>query len=181
VRAALAAILRQQEPYPAVVLNRHWDIVGSNDAAGRFFALLLGEARAREPSNVLRMIFDPRGLRPFVENWDAVAETLIQRVQREAVGGVQDGATAKLLAEVLAYPGVPANLREPKLQVPLLPVIPVRFHKAGDTYSYFSTVTTLGTPQDVTLQEVRIECFFPADSQTEQLARKLARMSEASD
>ncbi|HMI91715.1 MAG TPA: helix-turn-helix transcriptional regulator [Polyangiales bacterium] len=181
VRAALAAILRQQEPYPAVVLNRHWDIIGSNDAAGRFFALLLGEARAREPSNVLRMIFDPRGLRPYVSNWEAVAETLIQRVQREAVGGVQDGATAKLLAEVLAYPDVPTNLREPKLGVPLLPVIPVRFHKAGDTYSYFSTVTTLGTPQDVTLQEVRIECFFPADSHTEQLARKLAAASAASD
>jgi hypothetical protein len=174
VRAALAAILRQQEPYPAVVMNRHWDISGSNDAAGRFFALLLGEARAREPANVLRMMFDPGGLRPYVANWETVAETLIQRVQREAVGGVQDSATAKLLAEVLAYPGVPGNLRAPKLHVPQLPVIPVRFVKDGDTYSYFSTVTTLGTPQDVTLQEVRIECFFPADAETERLARKLA-------
>jgi MmyB-like transcription regulator ligand binding domain len=174
VHAALAAILRQQEPYPAVVMNRQWDIVSSNDAASRFFGLLIGAERAREPSNVLRMIFDPNALRPYVANWEAVAETLIQRVQREAVGGVKDGATAKLLAEVLGYPGVPSNLREPKLHLPLLPVIPVRFHKDGDTYSFFSTVTTLGTPQDVTLQEVRIECFFPADTETEHLARKLS-------
>jgi transcriptional regulator with XRE-family HTH domain len=174
VRDALAAILRQQEPYPAVVMNRCWDIVGSNDAAARFVALLLGEARAREPANVLRLIFDPRGLRPHVDNWRAVAETLIQRVQREAVGGVQDGATARLLAEILAYEGVPSDLRAPKLDVPLLPVIPVRFRKREDLYSFFSTVTTLGTAQDVTLQELRIECFFPADERTAQLARALA-------
>lgn len=174
VRAALAAILRQQEPYPAVVMNRHWDIVGGNDAARRFFALLLGEARASQPANVLRLIFDPAALRPSVVNWEAVAESLIQRVAREAVGGVQDGPTAQLLAEVLRYPDIPARLREPKLEVPLLPVIPVRFRKGKDTYSYFSTVTTLGTPQDVTLQELRIECFFPADDDTSALARRLA-------
>jgi transcriptional regulator with XRE-family HTH domain len=174
VRAALAAILRQQEPYPAVVMNRHWDILDGNDAAKRFFALLLGEPRASAPSNVLRLIFDPGALRPCVVNWGAVAESLIQRVAREAVGGVQDGPTAQLLAEVLAYPNVPARLRAPKLEVPLLPVIPVRFRKDSDTYSYFSTVTTLGTPQDVTLQELRIECFFPADDATVQLARRLA-------
>jgi transcriptional regulator with XRE-family HTH domain len=167
VRVALAAILRQQEPYPAVVMNRHWDIVGGNDAAGAFFASMLGEVRAREPANVLRMMFDPAGLRPYVSNWEAVAEMLIQRVQREAVGGVKDGRTAQLLAEVLAFPGVPSDLRRPRLDVPLLPVIPVNFQKGGDAYSFFSTVTTLGTPQDITLQEVRIESFFPADAQTE--------------
>jgi transcriptional regulator with XRE-family HTH domain len=175
VRTALAAILRQQEPYPAVVLNRHWDIVSSNQAAQRFFALLLGEARASEPANVLRMIFDPRALRPHVANWEAVAESLIQRVAREAVGGVQDGPTAALLAEVLAYPDVPRRLRDTRLEVPLLPVIPVRFRAGADLYSFFSTVTTLGTPQDVTLQEVRIECFFPADDDTVRLSRELAQ------
>lgn len=174
VRAALEAILRQQEPYPAVVMNRRWDIVRGNEAAGRFFALLLGEARASEPANVLRLIFDPDGLRPHVANWEAVAETLLHRVAREAVGGVQDDATVRLMAEVLAYPGVPARLRDPKLGLPLLPVIPVRFRKGEDTYSYFSTVTTLGTPLDVTLQEIRIECFFPADDETARLARALA-------
>jgi transcriptional regulator with XRE-family HTH domain len=177
VATALAAILRQQEPFPAVVLNRRWDIVRANDAAQRFFAHLLGAQRASQPANVLRMIFDPAALRPLVENWEAVAETLIQRVQREAVGGVLDAECAQLLAEVLAYPGVPARLRQPKLGPASLPIIPVRFCKQGETFAFFSTVTTLGTPQDVTLQELRIECFFPADADSEQRARRLALRS----
>ena len=172
VRTALFAILRQQEPFPAVVMNRHWDIVHTNDAAQRFFGFLLGE-RANEPANVLRLMFDPSGLRPYVSNWEAVAETLVQRVHRETVGGVTDAVTAKVLAEVLAYPDVPKRLRRLNLAAPSLPVIAVAFRKGEHSFDYFSTITTLGTPQDVTLQETRIECFFPADAATEARARAL--------
>jgi hypothetical protein len=100
-------------------------------------------------------------MRPFVSNWEAVAEALIQRVHREAVGGVTDPATAQLLEEVLAYPNVPKRLRRLNLGAPSVPVIPVCFRKDEHAFNFFSTVTTLGTPQDVTLQELRIECFFP--------------------
>ena len=172
VQAALLAILRQQEPFPAVVMNRHWDIVHANEGALRFFRLLLG-LRAAEPANVVRLMFDPDGLRPHVTNWEAVAEALVQRVHREAVGYVRDPATATLLAEVLAYPGVPRRLTRLNLAAPSVPVIPVRFEKDNQAFNYFSTVTTLGTPQDVTLQELRIECFFPADAATEDRARAL--------
>src|SRR5262245_37886102 len=106
VRTALLAILRQQEPFPAVVMDRHWDIVHANTAAQRFFGFLLGH-RGTEPGNVVRLMFDPDLLRPHVTNWEAVAEALVQRVHREVVGGVTDARTANLLAEVLAYPGVP--------------------------------------------------------------------------
>ena len=173
VQTALLAILRQQEPYPAVVMNRHWDLVQGNDAARRFFGLLLGERATAEPANVVRLMFDPNGLRPHVDNWEAVAETLLQRVQREAVGGVPDASTDALLAEVLAYPGVPKHLRRLNLAAPSVPVIPIRFRKGDRAFNYFSAVTTLGTPQDVTLQELRIEAFFPADPATEERARAL--------
>lgn len=173
VRTALLAILRQQEPYPAVVMNRHWDLVQVNEAAGRFFGLLLGDRAATEPANVVRLMFDPNGLRPFVTNWDIVAETLLQRVHREAVGGVPDATTEELLAEVLAYPGVPSHLRSLSLAAPTVPVIPICFRKGEHVFNYFSAVTTLGTPQDVTLQEMRIEAFFPADPATEERARAL--------
>ena len=76
-------------------------------------------------------------------------------------------------AEVLAYPGVPASVMEADLTTPQLPIVPVRFAKDGRRFDFFSTVTTLGTPQDVTLQELRIECFFPADPQTGIAARSL--------
>src|SRR6185436_744354 len=153
-RAALDAILRQQEPFPAVVMNRSWDILTTNEAASRFFGFLLDQAPASGPANVIRMMFDPNGLRPFVVNWEAVAEALIRRVHREAVGGAPDESTVKLLDEVLAFPDVPRRWRRPSLETPLIPVIPVTFRKSSRTFAFFSTLTTLGTAQDVTLQEL---------------------------
>ena len=121
-------------------------------------------------------MFDPNGLRPHVSNWEAVAETLVQRVHREAVGGVPDAATEGLLAEVLAYPDVPKRLRRMNLAAPSVPVIPICFRKGEHVFNYFSAITTLGTPQDVTLQEMRIEGFFPADAATEARARALREL-----
>ena len=86
VRTAVDAILKQQEPYPAVVMNRRWDIVATNGAAARFFGMLLDGRTPPAPPMVLRLMFHPDGLRPFVENWDAVAQALVRRVHREAVG-----------------------------------------------------------------------------------------------
>jgi transcriptional regulator with XRE-family HTH domain len=174
VRSALDAMLAQQEPFPAVVLSRHWDVLKTNAAAGRLFGFLLGPERREEPPNVVRLMFDPRGLRPFVKNWEATAEALIRRVHREAVGAVVDDATGALLEEVLAYPGVPARWRRPDVERPLLPVVPVIFEKDGTAFSYFSAVTTLGTPQDVLLQEVRVEAFFPMDEETRSRAEAWA-------
>jgi len=171
VRTALDALLRQQEPFPSVVLNRHWDIVRTNSAAERFFRLFLEPGDRPGIPNLLRLMFDPSGLRPHVANWEAVAETLIQRVHREAVGGVTDVDLSHLIDEVCAYPDVPRRWRTPDLATPLVPVIPVRFAFRNTIFSFFSTVTVLGTPQDVTLQELRIESFFPADPETERMTR----------
>jgi transcriptional regulator with XRE-family HTH domain len=161
VRAALDAILAQQEPHPAVVMNRHWDILRTNAAATRFFGILLGDRAGAGPANVVRLMFSPDGLRPYVQDWETVAEALIRRVHREAVGHAIDQPTAALLAEVLGYPGVPARWRAPSLEPPLYPIIPITFRKGADSFRYFSLVSTLGTPQDITLQEIRIECFYP--------------------
>jgi transcriptional regulator with XRE-family HTH domain len=167
VRTALDAILAKHEPYPAVVMNRRWDILATNSGATRFFGSLLGERPMPSPANVVRLMFDVDGLRPYVTNWEAVAEALVQRVHREAVGGVRDDITTRLLEEVLAYADVPARLARPDPEAALVPVIPVTFVKGTSRFSFFSAVTTLGTPQDVTLQELRIECFFPLDTDTE--------------
>lgn len=178
-RRALDLILRHQEPYPAVVMNRYWDIVDANGAAKAFFGFLLEPVPASSrsagapPPNVVRLIFDPAGLRPWVTNWESVAEGLVHRVHRESVGGYADAATKRLLAEVLAYPGVPKRWRALDPSVALTPFIPVSFAKDGRRFDYFSTVTTLGTPQDITLQELRVECFFPTNVATEREAASL--------
>jgi transcriptional regulator with XRE-family HTH domain len=170
---ALDLILKHQEPYPAVVLDGQWDLLRANDAAGRLFSRLLGRGPEGRP-NVLRLMFDERFLRPYVTNWNEVAGDLIQRAHREAVGGTPNDALQRVLKEVLAYPGVPERFGSFDPNVALAPFVPIAFEKGDLTCRYFSLVTTLGTPQDVTLQELRVESFFPADAQTERAAAKLA-------
>ena len=172
VRLAIGAILRQQEPFPAVVMNRHWDIVDRNEAAAVFFTWLLDGRTPPVNSNVIRLMFHPEGLRPSVSNWEAVAHGLVARLHREAVGGVIDDEGRDLLREVLAYQGVPKRFAVPDLSAPLLPVLPVRFSHRSLDFNYFSAVTVLGTPQDITLQELKIEAFYPADSATGAAARR---------
>ena len=174
VRAAIDAILTKQEPYPAVVMNRGWDIVASNDAAARFFGMLLGARKPPDAGNVLRLMFHPDGLRPSVINWEAVAPALVQRLHREAIGGVLDEKARSLLAEILDYPGVEESWRKLDASVALLPVLPVSFRHGELRLDFFSAVTVLGTPQDVTLQELRIESFFPVDAATAAVAGRLA-------
>jgi transcriptional regulator with XRE-family HTH domain len=166
VRAALERMLDAHEPYPAVVMDRHWNVLTTNSAASAFFGWLLGDREIEQPPNVVRLIFDPDGLRPHVVNWDAAAEALLQRVHREAVGGVPDQETLALLERVLSYPGVPPEWSAPDFRTPPLPVVPLEFERNGLAVSYFSAVTTLGTPQDALLQEIRIESMFPADEAT---------------
>src|SRR5262249_30147995 len=144
------------------VMDRHWNIVLTNAAAPRFFGLFTDPPADGRPLNVLRLMFDPALVRPHVANWEVVAESLVQRAHREALGGLPDEETRRLLDEILAVPGVPARWRTPDLHAAPAPYVAVQFRKGAHAFDYFSTVTTLGTPQDVTLQEMRIECFFPA-------------------
>jgi hypothetical protein len=176
VRGALDAILAQQEPFPAVVMDRDWNILHTNAGATRFFAFLQAGHTAAPPgpSNVLRRLFHPDGVRRYVTNWPEVAEALVRRTRREAIGGVTDERAQRILDEVLAYPGVPSALRSLDATAPQLPIVPIRYARDDMRFDYFSTVTTLGTPQDVTLQELRIECFFPANETTRSHADQLA-------
>jgi transcriptional regulator with XRE-family HTH domain len=170
---ALDMILKHQEPYPAIVLDGQWDLLRTNGAATRLFSRLLGSPPEGRP-NVLRLMFDERYLKPYVANWEEVAGDLVQRVHREAAGGAPNEALRRVLAEVLAYPGVPARFASLDPNVALAPFVPIAFVKGDLACRYFSLVTTLGTPQDVTLQELRVESFFPADAHTERAAAQLA-------
>jgi transcriptional regulator with XRE-family HTH domain len=181
MRHALELILRQHEPFGAVAMDRHWDILMTNAAYTRFLGQLLPGATppapytvARRPRlNALRMLFDPRELRPFIVDWPRKARDLLMRVHRESAGGADERAAA-LLQDLLAYPDVPADWREPDLQTPPSLVLPIELQLGEQTARFFTTITTLGAPQDVTLQELRIESFHAADADTEQMVRALA-------
>jgi len=163
VTKAIGRMLQQQEPHPALVLDRYWNVIRTNDAAPRFFGSFIDLEARRKPRNLLDLMFDPAGMRPFVEQWESVAAGLLQRVHREAVGHVVDQKTVELLKGLEKYPGVKELTRTPKAQGP---VIPIAFVKDGKRSSYFSLITTVGTPQCVTAQELRIECMFPADARS---------------
>jgi transcriptional regulator with XRE-family HTH domain len=166
---ALERVVRQHEPFPAIVMDRHWNVLMTNDAAPRFFGCFIDMAAREGPRNMLHLIFDPQGMRPFVADWETVSRSLLQRVYRESVGHMVDDGTRRLLDELLAYPDVPRdwNTHHGRSAAPTMPVIPIGFVSEGAVLRYFSMVTTVGAPQNVATQELRLECMFPADDETE--------------
>ncbi|UVK56994.1 helix-turn-helix transcriptional regulator [Mesorhizobium sp. AR02] len=166
VTKALKRMLQQHEPFPALVMDRYWNVLMTNDAAPRFFGCFIDMAARQGPRNMLHLMFDPQGMRPFVANWPDVARSLFERVYRESIGRVVDDKTKALLAELLAYPDAKSEWKNPVV-IGFMPTIPLSFIKEDRVLNYFSMVTTVGTPQTVAAQELRIECMFPADEATE--------------
>jgi transcriptional regulator with XRE-family HTH domain len=175
-RRALDFILRQQEPYPALVLDRHWNVLQVNAGSASFQRAFLDPKAVAElgAPNAMRLMFHPQALRPHIVNWEAAAASLIQWLHRDVVSGFGGAQARELLDELLAYPGVPRQWRTLDLDASQAPFLPIEFRKDDLALRYFTTLTTLGTPHDITLQELRIESFFPADEATETLSRALA-------
>jgi len=172
VNSALDYMLAQQEPYPAFVVDRRWTLLRANTGAGRLVEFLTGPARARaapsEPVNLAMALVSPDGLRPFILNWAEVALYFVRGVQADAVA---DGTpeTAELLTRLLGIPGVPALSHVLPPDETQAPVLAIHFRRRETSLRLFTTIATLGTAHDVTLQEVRIECFFPADDASAQI------------
>ena len=166
VDAALKAMLDHHEPFPAVVLDRGWNVLRANHGARHLFGALLDPAPVPEPANVLRLFVAPGPVRDAVANWSDVAAALLDRARREATGGVLDATTAALVDHLTSLPGVAAAVAAAGAELSTTPVIDVRIRLVAATWSFFSIVSTIGTPTDVTAQELRVEAFFPADDTT---------------
>ena len=177
IRKALAFTLRQQEPYPAFVMDRYWNQMTSNQGAANFLGWLLGDAQVPESIglNLMKLTLHPEGIRPYVENWETIAPYLIHRVHRECLAEGPDAKTKTLINEILDYPDIKALWQLPTEENWHLPLLTINFSKGGKQLSFFTTLTTLGTPQDITLQELRLECMFPADEATEQQFRAISQ------
>jgi hypothetical protein len=119
-----------------------------------------------KPHNGVRFVFHPKGLRPFIENWESVAARIIQRVHREAVANPSDETMKCFLEELLSYPAVPSRWRVLNVNDSPPPFLTLNYRWNNSSLRFFSTIATFGSPQDVALQEMRIESFFPADEAT---------------
>ena len=164
VREAVKLILGATEPNPTFVVNRRYDVLDAN-ASGRWLVSTFTHdlARFSTPYNFGRLLVSASGMRPYLENWEDVARKVLGRLQRE-LGGAHardpiDEALVEEIAPVLAELGDQPSPTEP---LPLL--VPVRLRRDAVGLSLFTTIATLGTPLDVTLQELRVETLFPADA-----------------
>ena len=179
VRAAVEVILKSNEPRSALAHDRHWNIVMANEAFIRFLTISLGRTPegiaplqiTESPRlNVMRLLFDPAGVRKTIVNWEQIAKSLLNEAYRR-LAWARDDAMRDLIAEILAYPGVPAKWREPDLEAPHNLILPMELKLGGQIARMFSTVTTVATPHDVTLQELHVETFYPADPETEAILK----------
>lgn len=171
-REAVQLILTSHEPNPALALDRHWNMVAANTMVPHLLAavdpsLLQGQV------NVLRLSLHPRGLAPQIANLGQWRHHLFERL-RQQVQATGDPALVALLEELRAYP-VPADADATRLDGELLGVaMPFRFRTPGGVLNFISTTTVFGTPVDITLQELALETFFPADAATAAALRALA-------
>lgn len=165
VSSALDYILAQQEPFPAVAVDRRWNLLRSNSGAVRLVEFLVGPLAPGTAVNLADALVAPDVLRPFLVNWAEIVRYFIRSVEADAAADGTPETTA-LLERLLAYEGVRSAMRAPAPDSAIGPVLPMHFRKGDTSLQLFTTIATLGTPQDVTLQELRIECFFPMDDGT---------------
>jgi transcriptional regulator with XRE-family HTH domain len=167
VRSVLQFILDRHSPYAAVVLDRFSDCLMGNQPAGVIMSRLVEPHLLPAGANMLRAVFHPDGLRRWIVNWSEVGGHLLDRAERELTHSTTEPRGAKLLEEIRGYGGVPsAAARAPHVRPGDL-LLPVHIRRDDLELRLFSTIMTLGTPHDVTLQELRIETLFPADEESE--------------
>ena len=163
VRQALERLLTNHEPYPAFVVNKGYKILMINSGFERIVAFYLGEEALDRYDNVYRMTFAEDGLRPYIENWPLIEHFMLGRLWEEMVSS-QHGGLFALYAEISQM-----CAGGDRLQVRIddrLPVMSLTLKKDATRTSFFTTIATLGTPLDLTTQELRIELLFPSDEET---------------
>lgn len=169
-RRAVDLVLKGHEPFPALAVDRHWTLVAHN----RMLPLLLDSLPPelmQPPVNVLRLSLHPRGLAPRILNLAEWRAHLFARL-RQQIDASGDATLAALLDELAAYPVPPAGAPVRHAE-PAAVVVPLQLATPGGTLSFISTITVFGTPVDVTLSELALETFFPADDATAQALRRL--------
>lgn len=175
IRNAIARMLEHQEPYPLTVFDRGYRLLQANAAAFRLLSLFIADPAALpQPINVMEFLFDPEQGRPFVRNWEAGARQMLARLHREALARPNDELIQSLRDRLLAYPGVPGDWHVPDLSERSLPCLELRLVRDDLELGFLTTITYFSAPQNVTLQDLFIESFYPLDDRTAELCAQLA-------
>lgn len=167
-RQAMEAVLTAHDPYPALAIDRHWTLVSANRATGRLLAAAVAPKLLEPPANVLRASLHPDGLAPAIANLPVWRGHILARL-RQQIAATADPALSDLLQELAAYPG---GTEHPAPSDTGL-VIPLQLRLGDRVLSLFGTTTVFGTPVDITLAELALEAFYPADAQTAEALRNM--------
>lgn len=172
---AIARMLRQQEPYPLTLLAADYQIIRSNRAAERVFRHFVAEpALMVAPLDMFSLLFDPALARPFVVDWPGLASRMLARLHREALQSHGDARLRARLDQALRFPGVKAEWRQPSFAMPVASTLEVWLQRGGLRTGFMTTLTTFSAPGVVTLEELRIESYFPLDTPTQQACERWA-------
>jgi transcriptional regulator with XRE-family HTH domain len=176
VMEVIRRVLHHHDPMPAVVIDRLWNVRMTNSGADLMISLA-GESDALWNAidddgahNLALLTLHPDGLRPYISNWDEAAPEFVRRLKREALTSGDQEMQDKF-SRIIALAGPMPEPRDP--QAHLMPVLPLEISANGLNLSLFSVITTFGTPQDITTEELRIEAFYPSDKATEKIFENL--------
>lgn len=174
LRAAVDALLDGVEPYPAVAIDRHWNVHKLNTGAATLFGELIGpDTPVDDPLNLMRLVFHPNGVSANILNWECAAPVLLERIDRESLLAPDDDVYQALRDEVLSYPGVSDIGRRAPVEAPATFSIDLALDTSRGEMRFFTTMATVGAPMDITTEELSIEFYFPADEATEELLRQM--------
>ena len=168
-RAAVDTILAGHEPHPALAIDRHWNLIAANRAVTHLMAQVDASLLV-PPVNVLRLSLHPKGLAPRIVNLAEWRAHLLHRVAQQ-IDASGDLVLDALLQELRSYPAPPGDAHPPRDGSMI--AVPFRLATPAGELAFFSTTTVFGTPVDITLAELALECFFPADAATAEAMRQL--------
>lgn len=173
IERMLDFLLERLEPYPAFLLDRKLALIRANAAGLQTFAPFVRDDPVwrESPLNLARLTLHAEGLRPSIVNFDEVAGALLVRLAREAALDDRESGLKRLVEELSGLPGLAELLRRSDATRPAPPILAMHLKSAAVELRFFSMLTTLGTPQDVTLEGLHIECFMPADEATDRWLR----------
>ena len=178
VARALERMLAQHEPFPMTVMDRHYDVIRLNHGASSLLARFVADPSALatgERPNLFAMLFDPRLSRSFVVDWTRVAHVMVARLHRETLARPEDDGLAALLRSLFEHRDVPESWRQPDFSAPNDPTLTFRLKRDDLELAFLSTMTVFNAPNDVTLEELRIESWFPLDDATTRACERIAR------
>jgi transcriptional regulator with XRE-family HTH domain len=176
VEMAMKRMMEKHEPYPLVVLSGDYKILRLNRGASNLFvSFLFDENKLTADTTMFDLVFDPLLTRPFIQNWQELARHMLVRLNRECIAKPANRNLAQLKARVLQYPNIDKSWLLPNFDYLVEATFTVHLERAGITAKFITTITTFSTPTTAAMEELKLESYFPVDSNTAELCERISK------